>query len=272
MPTCGMPRTADPAAVRKILETDRVWAVYALADLAPEYRAQACWHVAADGRPALLLVYRGFQTPVLFAHGAAADLAPLLAELEGEPEFYLSVRAEFAALLRGAAYEIRGEKKMLRMVLDAGRFVRAENRAVRLGPSDFEAVAHLYGDGDAAGETPPFFDAGMLRHGVYYGIREGAALVAAAGTHVWAERESVAGIGNVYTRRDRRGQGCGKQVTSAVAAELLGLGVRTIALNVEISNRAAVRVYESLGFGRHCAYREGMAARGSFTVPVGRGR
>ena len=67
-------------------------------------------------------------------------------------------------------------------------------------------------DGDAAGEAPPFFDAGMLRHGVYYGIREGERLVC-RGRHACAgpEQESVAGIGNVYTRRDRRGRGLGRR-------------------------------------------------------------
>src|SRR5580700_10584236 len=116
--TCGMPRTADPSAIRRILQTDRTWAVYALADLAPEYSAFARWHLAADGRPALLLVYRGFDPPVLFAHGAAADLAPLLPEIAAERAFYLSMRPEAAALLRANSYEIHDEKAMWRMVLD----------------------------------------------------------------------------------------------------------------------------------------------------------
>ena len=102
----------------------------------------------------------------------------------------------------------------------------------------------------------------MLRHGVYYGIREGVAIVAAAGTHVLAERESVAGIGNVYTRRDRRGRGLGAQVSGAVTAELLRLGVRTVVLNVDENNAAALRVYQGLGFERYCEYREGTAILG----------
>ena len=260
-----MPLTADPATVREILQTDRRWAVYALADLAPEYSAGARWHVAAHGRPALLLVYRGFEPPVLFAHGAVADLAPLLpevaAERDAEREFNLSVRPEAADLLRANGYEIRDEKRMWRMVADPARFVPRAHTAVRLGPADYEALASLHRDGDAAGETPPFFDAGMLRHGVYYGICEGEAIVAAAGTHVLAERESVAAIGNVYTRRDRRGRGLGAQVSGAVTAELLRLGLRTVALNVGESNAAAMRVYQRLGFERYCEYREGIAAR-----------
>jgi len=257
-----MPLTADPAAIRTILERDRRWAAYALADLAPEYSAPACWRIATDGRPALLLVYRGFQPPVLFAHGAAADLAPLLTEIAAEPEFCLSVRLDAATLLRAGGYEIRDEKKMWRMAVEPARFVPQPDTAVRLGPEDYDGLVSLHRDGDAAGEAPPFFHAGMLRHGVYFGIRECGAIVAAAGTHVLAERESVAAIGNVYTRRDRRGRGFAARVTGAVTGELVRLGLRTVVLNVGELNAAAICVYKRLGFERYCAYREGNASRG----------
>jgi ribosomal protein S18 acetylase RimI-like enzyme len=254
-----MPLTADPAAVRGILETDRRWAAYALADLAPEYSAAAEWHIAAGGGPALLLLYRGFEPPVLFAHGAVADLVLLLPEIAAEPVFFLSLRKEAVDLLRFNRYEIRHETKMWRMVLNPARFAPPVHNAVRLGPTDYNALASLHRDGDAAGEAPPFFDAGMLRHGVYYGIREGEAMLAAAGTHVLAEQESVAAIGNVYTRRDHRGLGFGAQVSGAVASELLRLGLRLVVLNVAESNAAAMHVYERLGFERYCEYREGIA-------------
>lgn len=257
MPTYGMPLSADPNAIRRILETDRAWAVYALADLAPAYSGPAEWHIAVGGGPALLLIYRGFDPPVLFAFGEAADLAPLLPEIAAERVFYLSMRAAVVELLRVHAYEIRSEMKMWRMLLNPARFAPRTHTAVRLGPADFEALQALHRDGDAAGEAPPFFDAGMLRHGVYYGIRESGAIVAAAGTHVLAAKDSVAGIGNVYTRRDRRGRGLAAQVTSAVAVELLRLGVRTVALNVTQNNAAAVRLYQRLGFDPYCDYREG---------------
>jgi ribosomal protein S18 acetylase RimI-like enzyme len=254
-----MPLTADPAAIRRIL-TDRTWAIYALADLAPEASAAAEWHVADAGRPALLLVYRGFRPPVLFAEGAIADLAPLLAEAAQEPELYISVRAEVTSLLRDHGFEIR-EKRMRRMVVEPRHFTPRDHSAVRLGPEDYEALTALYADGDGAGERPPFFDAGMLRRGVSYGIREGDRLAAAAGTHVLDEQEGVAGIGNVYTRRDRRGRGLGLQVTAAVTAELLQRQIATVALNVEENNAAAIHVYEKLGFQQYCGYREGLAVR-----------
>ena len=118
----------------------------------------------------------------------------------------------------------------------------------RLNASDVSALQDLYADGDSSGESPDFFFPSMVADGVFHGIYEGTALVAAAGTHVLAREEGVAAIGNVYTRHDRRGRGLGRQVTSAVLGELAG--VETIGLNVRADNDAALHLYESLGFAR----------------------
>jgi hypothetical protein len=115
---------------------------------------------------------------VLYAHGAAADLAPLVPEIADVPSCYLSVQPEFVGLLRSNDYAIRDEKKMWRMVMDPARFDPPPHTAVRLGLEDLEGLADLYRDGDAAGESPQFFDAGMLRHGVYAGIRVISVVVA----------------------------------------------------------------------------------------------
>jgi predicted GNAT family acetyltransferase len=128
-----------------------------------------------------------------------------------------------------------------------------------LGLTDLAALKRLYADGEPAGEAPDFFHADMLPQGVFYGIREGGQLIAAAGTHLVSVVEGVGAIGNVYTRRDRRGRGLAAQTVSAVAMELVRLGLRTIALNVSQSNVSAMRLYESLGFTRHCPFYEGVA-------------
>jgi ribosomal protein S18 acetylase RimI-like enzyme len=258
-----MPVIADPAAIRAILRTDPAWSAFALADLAPEYSGQARWHVAAEGRHAILLVYGGFQPPVLFAHGAPADLARLLPEVGDEPEFYFSVKPEFADVLRRHGYQTPRELKMWRMVLDPALFVPRQHKAVRLEPQDYGRLTELYRDGQATGEAPPFFNAGMLQHGIYYGIRHGDAVLAAAGTLVLAAAEGVAAIGAVYTHRNYRGRGYGMQVTAAVTAELLGSGLGLVVLNVAERNSAAIRIYERLGFRRYCDYREGVARSAS---------
>jgi len=84
-------------------------------------------------------------------------------------------------------------------------------------------------------------------------------LIAAAGTHLFAPEEGAAAIGNVYTRRDRRGRGLSRIVTSAVLHRLRHL--KTVGLNVRNDNAAAIRVYESLGFVKHCDFFEAIARR-----------
>ena len=209
----------------------------------------------------MFLIYNAFHPPVLFALGAVSDLMPLLPEIADQPEFYLSVRPEMAAGLQGAGYQLSAEKRMWRMLLDARHYAPLQHGAVRLRPADADALRQLYEDGEAGGEASTFFGAGMLRHGVFFGIREGAALIAAAGTHVVANDEGVAAIGSVYTRRDRRGRGCARRTTAAVTAELLRRGLHTIALNVREDNAAALRAYEFLGFRRYCEFREAIASK-----------
>ena len=88
----------------------------------------------------------------------------------------------------------------------------------------------------------------MLDAGIYFVVREAGTIVAAAGTHVMSCRWSVAAVGNVFTEPSHRGQGLGTIATSAVVAALFE-EVDTVILNVAVANRAAVRVYEKLGFG-----------------------
>jgi len=129
----------------------------------------------------------------------------------------------------------------------------------RLGVDDVPALLRLYADGDASGESPDFFYPSMVTDGVFFGVYERDALGAAAGTHLVSREEGAAAIGNIYTRRDRRGRGMGRLVTSGVLATLAG--IETIGLNVRADNDAAIHLYESLGFVRHCQFYEGLAKR-----------
>lgn len=253
-----MPRLTDVAAVRRLLETDRPWAVYLLGDLAPQRLPHCTWLHVSGGAPALVLLYREFGTPVLCALGQADAVRPLLEEV-AEPALYLHVRPEVAELLR-PRYRIEHEADMWRMLLIPERFRPASQDGVeRLGPADLAALQRLYADGAPAGEVPDFFFPGMLGEGVFFGVWEGEELTAAAGTHLVVPAEGVAAVGNIYTRHDRRGRGLATRVTNAVTAELVASGLRTIALNVNQRNATAIRVYERLGFARYCAFKEGVA-------------
>lgn len=255
-----MPRLTDSAAVRRLLETDRPWAVYLLGDLAPQRLPHCTWLHVPGGAPALVLLYREFGTPVLCALGGADAVRPLLEEV-AEPAMYLHVRPEVVELLR-PRYRVEHEADMWRMILDPTHFRPAPaDRAARLGSADLAALRRLYADGAPAGEVPDFFFPGMLGEGVFFGVWEGGELTAAAGTHLVVPEEGVAAVGNIYTRRDRRGRGLATRVTNAVTAELVASGLRTIALNVNQRNATAIRVYERLGFARYCAFKEGVATR-----------
>jgi hypothetical protein len=79
-----MPRITDRDEIRSILETDRGWSVYALGDLSPGLFEQSEWYRPAGGAPALILIFRAFSIPVLFALGKPALLAAVLDEIGPE--------------------------------------------------------------------------------------------------------------------------------------------------------------------------------------------
>ncbi len=263
-----MPRLTDPAAIRAFLETDRPWAAYALGDLAPGFAEEAEWLAEREGvgqrsgeGQALALLYRGFETPVLFTLGIPQSVARLLDEIENEPKIYLSIRPEVMPLVR-ARWRVEYETAMWRMIVTPETFRPASTEgARRLSLGDLPALRRLYADGEPTGEVPDFFNAEMLARGMFFGIYEDEELITSAGTHVVAPAESVGAVGNVYTRCDRRGRGLATRVTSAVTAALLEMRLRTVALNIDQHNAPAARVYERLGYKRYCAFYEGLALK-----------
>lgn len=246
--------------IRALLESDRPWAAYALADLSPGFWEHCRWFVREGAPPALVMLYCRLDPPVIFALGTAERLAPSIQEIEA-PVLLLHVRPEALAAIE-ARYQVVESRPQWRMSLEPERFRPVPSGEVsRLGPGDVEAIRALYADGEARGEAPDYFEAGMVEQGLFRGAFEGADLVAVAGTHVVAPDESVCAIGNVYVRHDRRGRGLGAAVTSAVAADAVADGLRTVVLNVSQGNLVALRMYERLGFRRYCAFVAGRAVR-----------
>src|SRR4029453_8261736 len=197
-----MPACSDPARIRAVLNRDPIWALYLLGDLEPEFFARGAWWC---GEHAVTLIYRGFDPPILAAAGGNADVRLLLDEMPRPAQLYLHVQPHIATLVR-RHYRVPEQRIMLRMALAENDFRPvASGGARRLAAADASALLRLYGDGNVAGESPGFFAPEMIEQGVYYGIDQNDALVAVAGTHLVSDAESVAAIGNVYTRRDCRG-------------------------------------------------------------------
>lgn len=252
-----MPRVHDLARVRARLERDPAWSAYALGDLSPQFAHWAEWHASPDD-DGIVLAYRQFGLPIVFAIGPPAAVHPLIQEIDA-PGITLQVQPEILPAL-APRFVVESTDAMWRMVLRTEAFRPPDLLDIEpLGPADVDALRALYADGEPAGEAPDFFSPSMLEAGMFRGVRGRGTLLAAAGTHIVAADMGICAIGNVYTRRDWRGRGLGARVTAAVAAEALARGIAHVVLNVRQRNVAARRVYERLGFVAHTGFFEGSA-------------
>ena len=257
-----MPRLTDFTDIRARLECDRAWAAFSLADLDPPQSAHADWFGPLVGS-AVVLVYDAYDPPIVVCHGDVHQCDATLAEAGVRTRTttaYVNMTPDQSAVL-SRHFERFDRRRMIRMVLDMdmspdARMSEQTQTVERLGPSDVEALQALYAE-----KPPAFFLPSQLRDGVYCGVREGKALVAVAGTHVVSATARVAALGNVHTRRDRRGRGLARLVTGAVTRELLRRGTETCVLNIVATNDVARRVYERVGFREYCVYDEGVATR-----------
>jgi ribosomal protein S18 acetylase RimI-like enzyme len=247
----------DLEAIRRYLETDRVWAAYAIGDLDPALRAQCEWFGAEENGAlgALALLYNGFDPPALFTMGDWRQLAAIVGTPMRAPAVYLNVLEAHLPAIR-AHYRIDAPEPMWRMALKPEDFRPAPGAVKHLTPQYTRDLERLYelGGGDA-------FSPSQVFAGAFFGVEERGRLIAAAGTHVLSEVYSAAAVGNVFTHPDHRGQGHGARVTSAVCAELARRGIRTIILNVARDNVPAIHIYEKLGFKKYLPFFEGVAIR-----------
>lgn len=243
--------------VASFLRTDRLYAAYALGDLDGTSRRRAAWGMAYDpaGQPrGLVMQHLGLPPQPLFLMGDAGACHAILAA-EVRPRYaFVQARHELAPALDDL-YRVDLPASLLRMAVDRGSFRPSAGGAERLSPADIGDLNRLYQLGLGGG-----FPASILDDGVYYGVRIGGRLVAAAGTHVISETEGIGVVGNVLTHADHRGQGHAQAVTSAVTAELLGR-VPDVVLNVYADNAPAVAAYARLGYREYCRLAEWVAYR-----------
>jgi ribosomal protein S18 acetylase RimI-like enzyme len=236
------------------LETDRLYAGYAIGDLEPGMWEQSTWVVAKkdEQNKALALHFSGLSLPAFFLMGSTAGIEAILANESLPTPVYLTCRKADLAMTR-QFYDWQEITPMWRMVLGDDRPTPG-TQCMLLGPEHGEGLTALYGEGNAAA-----FSVAQLESGVFYGILDGDRVVAAAGTHLVSETYGVGAIGNVYTDPAYRRRGFGSATVAAVVDELTQRGIRDIILNVSQSNYAAIRVYERLGFDRYCPFLEGPA-------------
>ena len=244
-------RISDKAEIRRLLNTDRDWSLFALADLDEGLFEHCDWWTLPG---ALVLVFRAISIRPIFVLGDAAPVRRLLAALPDESG-YLNLKADQLEAAEGL-FRYRERHEMRRMILDT--FAPRAGETVVLGPADCGEIERLYATGDGGGIAfAPF----QLETGLVRGIRREGELVAVAGVQVASKNEGVAAIGNIFTRPDCRGKGLAQVVTSAVARAVQQTGIQTIGLNVETTNTAAIQAYERIGFRTRFSYFEGPVER-----------
>ena len=249
-------RLEDKHEIRRRLERDREWSLYALADLDDGMFEHCHWWAGSD-KDSLALVFRALDIRPIFVIGDVDRTRDLLAAMN-EPAGYLNLQPHQLDAARGI-YAYRERNRMYRMIVRDFQPAAADGVAT-LGPADVGEVQRLYATGDGGGIAfAPF----QLATGMFRGIRRDGELVAVAGVHVLSRAESVAGVGNIFTHPDHRGRGHARAVTSGVVAALREAGIATIGLNVEDGNATAIRVYERVGFRTSFHYFEGVAERSS---------
>lgn len=258
-------RLADKAPIRAFLNRDRALTAYAIGDLDDAFWPQSAYYGAARNGAieALALVYRGLEPPVFCAFGAPDGVRAILRTpaLDLPDEVYVLLPPDLAPAF-GETYTLHQPHEEWRMVLAPDRFAPPPlNCVARLDGGHAGTLASLFEHAREPGEEIVAFSPWQIEHGTFYGVWEGAELVAAAGTHVWSLAEKVAAVGNVFTRPDHRGRGHAARCTAAVVRDALATGLDPVVLNVRVTNAPAIRVYEKLGFRVHGAMVEGPALR-----------
>jgi ribosomal protein S18 acetylase RimI-like enzyme len=247
---------ADKAILRGFLESDRLLAAYALCDLEEREFARTRWGGAFDGDRlvSIALEYSGLTPQPLFVMGKPDGVEAILRDIVRPRAAYVATLAETLPAVE-SLYRLDPGPPMVRMWVDRSRFRPFPADVRRLLPSDIGDLNRLYQLGFAS-----WLPSSAIAEGVYYGMRVGGRLVAAAGTHVISRQARLAVVGNVLTHVDYRGRGYATAVTGAVTADLLRTCDQVV-LNVRSDNPPALQAYRRLGYAEHVRFEERLAHR-----------
>lgn len=247
---------SDRAEIHRVLQRDRLWTAYAIADLENGQFERCEWRLA-EGKTdwwALCLLYKGFDPPALLTVGHMKGVEAILGEALAPPIAFFAAKPGHLAAIR-RFYALESPERMIRMYVGIRDFKPVEGKPRRLHAGDFEALKGLF-----ATRVPPTFSADQVEKGVFYGLEVHGQLVSVAGTHVVAPRYKMAAVGNVVTHPDHRGAGYAALCSSAVTEELLAGGLDVV-LNVGEKNEAARKIYERLGYHSYCRFVEVLGKR-----------
>ena len=248
--------TTDRSLLRAFLESDRLYAAYAICDLEEREFNRTRWGLARDGDTpvAVVLEYNGPTPQPLFVMGRRDGIEAVLRDVIHPRLAFVAVPSDSLPAIE-TVYRVDPGPTMVRMWVDRTRFRPYPATVERLLPSEIGDLNRLYQLGFASWLPPA-----TVAEGVYYGMRVNGQLMAAAGTHVVSRTARLAVVGNVLTKPDYRGRGFATAVTGAVTAELLR-DCDQVALNVRADNPPALNAYRRLGYTEHLRFEERLVHR-----------
>lgn len=254
----------DRDELEAFLRRDAEAHVYALADLDDVFWPDTRWFAAREGAglSAVCLVLDKLSLPILYAIAPAGDTAmrSLLAWLRPTlPERVFATLGLGLGAELAVDFDVDSHGEFLKMALDDAAPLAAPERAgiERLGVAQLDELRAFYAHDAYTPEERHgrFFEPYMLELGPWFGVREAGRLVSVAGVHVVSARTSVAALGGIATRPDRRGRGLARALTTTLCRALREQ-VRLVGLNVAAANASAIRCYRSVGFREVCRYEE----------------
>jgi RimJ/RimL family protein N-acetyltransferase len=253
----------DAARIRALLEPRRVYAAYAIGQLAPDlFPLVDCWRASAEGNglQALVLYSRGGLGDAMFTMGESEALEAILSLHPGPRQNYATCEPRHLQVM-SRYYRLASERPMLRMAVTPRSFRPPREPAAhlvvrRMLASDARLVNRLY---NSEG-SPTYYSGQQIESGCYFGVIADQRLVAVAGTHVVSPHEGIAVVGNVFTHPRWRGRGYAKLATGAATGFLLDR-CRDVVLTVDPENTPAVMAYERLGYHTDCRLIEAAVTR-----------
>lgn len=255
----------DKALLREHFRQDVGLYGYALGDLVDTMWAISTFTgvLRGDTLSAVSLLWTGVHPPVMLAFGNIIDAAVLFEHCQSGELFYM-LPEDLLQPFRHI-FQTPGNIDLWRMMVEKRTFTPPpqSKKIRRLNGDDAQSLQQLYRKGQG-GPRPEEIEAmtpQRIEQGLFFALEDAGEMISVAATHVFAPEENVGAVGYVYTAPQHRGKGFAKQTTAAVTAALFANGVGQVILNVAKANLPAIRVYEQLGYKKHCSIVEGPAQK-----------